>query len=296
MEKSEKTNPSNRNYNTISPSAISLLLKKGLTNIPYARQVAEMLVYPENYNPDFSIKDFRFWARVVHFESRYWSIDQLLTDIPVKNILEISSGFSFRGLETIKQSGFHYIDTDLPDVIAQKKIFIKSLQNEPCNSGSKLEILPLNALDEIQFYETVNRFPKGEIVIVNEGLLMYLDNSEKEKLCSIIYKILQERGGYWITADIYIKGQIEKLDLIRDEKEKQFFEEHQIEEKRFDSFEVAEAFFKKVGFTIDKEAQPDRSKLSSLKYLIERATEEELAKLKTRDKIQATWRLKVTSK
>jgi hypothetical protein len=43
-----------------------------------------------------------------------------------------------------------------------------------------LETLPLNALDEAQFAETVGRFPQGEIVIVNEGLLMYL-NTEKNK-------------------------------------------------------------------------------------------------------------------
>jgi hypothetical protein len=42
--------------------------------------------------------------------------------------------------------------------------------------------------------------------------------------------------------------------------------------------QAAESFFKKVGFTIDKEAHPYRSKLSSLKYLIESATREELIK------------------
>jgi hypothetical protein len=41
--------------------------------------------------------------------------------LPIKNILELSSGFSFRGLETTKQKGFYYIGTDLPDVIATKK-------------------------------------------------------------------------------------------------------------------------------------------------------------------------------
>ena len=51
-----------------------------------------------------------------------------------------------------------------------------------------MEILPLNALDEEKFNEVVSHFPPGEIVIVNEGLLMYLNNEEKQKLCSIIHK------------------------------------------------------------------------------------------------------------
>lgn len=289
------TNSFDRNFNTISPSAKSLLLMKGYTNIPFARQAAELIVYPEIYNPDFNRKDFGFWARVVHFESRYWSISQLISELSIKNILELSSGYSFRGLEMMSKEGFNYIDTDLPDLIAVKKDLVNALTNGNHFKTSTLETLPLNALDETQFENTVNRFPKGEIIIVNEGLLMYLNNNEKEKLCGIIYNILKERGGYWITADIYIKGEIEKLNLIRDEKEKRFFEDHQIEEKRFDSFETAESFFWKAGFTIDKEFQPDRSKLSSLKYLIENSKPEELYKLKGRNKIQTTWRLRVSN-
>ena len=135
----------NRDFNTISPSAKSLLLMKGHTNIPFARQAAELILYPEKFNPDFSYKNVSFWARVLHFENRYWTIDQLLADLPIKNILELSSGFSFRGLETTKKGGYHYIDTDLPDVIAVKKNIITSLtqSNSGFNEAGKLEILPL---------------------------------------------------------------------------------------------------------------------------------------------------------
>ena len=289
----QNTQQTDRNYSTISPSARSLLLMKGLTNIPFARQVAEMMNYPEKYVPDFKKKDISLWARVVHFENRYWSVDQLLKGLPFKNILELSSGFSFRGLEIVKQPGFHYIDTDLADVITEKNRFIKTLQNNEINPKSKLEILPLNALDEKQFEETVKRFPEGEIVIVNEGLLMYLNMDEKEKLCGIIHQILKKHGGYWITADIYIKKEFKKLDLKLDEKTKAFFKEHNIEENKFESFKAAEAFFKKVGFIIDKEAEADRLKLSSLKYLMKSANLFQLFKMRKASKIQTTWRLQV---
>ena len=166
MEERKQNNSPQRNYTTISPSAKELLLMKGLTNIPFARQAAELITLPEPYTPDTTKKDVIFWARVVHFENRYWSIDQLLTELPVKNILEISSGFSFRGLETVKQNGYHYIDTDLPDIIETKQRFMQALGNG--NQPGKLEILPLNALDSRQFDEVVSHFPKGELAIVNE--------------------------------------------------------------------------------------------------------------------------------
>src|SRR4051812_26501287 len=108
----QTSNSDHRNYNTISPSAKSLLLMKGLTNIPYARRAAELMVDPEKYVPDFSQHESAYWARVVHFEYRYWSIDLLLNELPIKNVLELSSGFSFRGLAAVKQHDLHYIDTD----------------------------------------------------------------------------------------------------------------------------------------------------------------------------------------
>lgn len=286
-------NSINHNFNSISPSAKSLLLMKGHTNIPFARQTAELIVFPEKYNPDFTKKDMTFWARTLHFENRYWSIDQLLSDLPVKNILELSSGFSFRGLETVKQKGFHYIDTDLPDVVEMKKKFITALKNDSINIKGKLELIPLNALDENQFHEIVNRFPEGEIAIVNEGLLMYLDTNEKEKLCSIIREILKERGGYWITADIYIKNKKENLNLKIDKKTKEFFEQHSIEDKKFENFEDAEAFFTRMGFQIDKEADVKRSGLSSLKYLLKSATLKQLFEFRKAGKTQASWRLRI---
>jgi O-methyltransferase involved in polyketide biosynthesis len=282
-----------QNFNTISPSAKWLLYMKGHTAIPFARQTAELMKYPEKFVPDYKTRDLTFWARTVHFESRYWSIDQLLNDLPVKNILEISSGFSFRSLEKAKEKGIHYIDTDLPDVIDTKKVFIISLQNESVKLQGKLELLPMNALDEIRFREIVDRFPDGEITIVNEGLLMYLDTREKEKLCRIIRNILKERGGYWITADIYLKNKLNKLELKVDDKTQEFFEQHNIEENRFESFKEAETFFKSMGFIVDKEAKIHRSQLTSLKYLMKCLTLNQLLKFRKAGKIQTTWRLRI---
>ncbi len=285
-------NINNRNFNTISPSAKSLLLMKGYTNIPFARQAAE-LMHPGKFNPDFSGKDINFWARVVHFEKRYWSIDQLLSDLPVKNILELSSGFSFRGLEIAKEEGFYYIDTDLPDVIAAKKDFIEALKIDGFKMKGILELLPLNALDDKQFHRVAGRFPDGKIVIVNEGLLMYFDKNEKEKLCGIIYNLLKERGGYWITSDIYIKNKQEKSGLKIEDKTREFYEQHNIEEKKFESFEEARAFFNMMGFKIDKEANVRRTKLSSMKHFLNNASAEQLLKIRSSVKIQATWRLRI---
>jgi O-methyltransferase involved in polyketide biosynthesis len=293
MEETDKTDLAGRDFNTISPSAKSLLLMKGHTNIPFAKQTAELVMYPEKYTPDFNLRDRTFWARVSHFESRYWSINQLLSGLPVKNILELSSGYSFRCLEKVQEGDFHYIDTDLPNMTAVKKDIVSALQKEGAAVKGKLEILPLNALDETNFREVISHFPKGEVVIVNEGLLMYLDTDEKEKLCGIIRSILQERGGYWITADVYLKNKMDKLDLKLDKRTQDFFDKHKIEENRFNSFNEAELFFNKAGFVIDKEAQINRSQLTALKYLRKSTSLLQLFKMSRAGKVHTTWRLKL---
>ena len=282
----------NRDFSSISPSARWLLLMKGYTNIPFARKVAELLEYPNKYIPDLKKRDYTLWASAFHFESRYWSIDQLLKDLTIKNILELSSGYSFRSLEYTMQKGVHYIDTDLPDVIATKKEFVNSLTKDGFNTNGKLELLPLNALDENNFHEIIGHFSQGEVAIVNEGLLTFLDKQEKEKLCSIVHDILMERGGYWITADIYIKNKQPKLGFQYGEKIKEFYEQQNTEGNSFENFEEAEMFFKDMGFVIDKEAKIKYSEMSSFKYLMKSLTLRQLFKLRSTGKIQATWRLK----
>ena len=282
----------NRDFSSISPSAKWLLLWKGYTNIPFAREVAELLEYPNKYIPDFKKRDYTFWASTIGLENRYWSIDQLLNDLAIKNILELSSGYSFRSLEYTQQKAVHYIDTDLPDVIATKKEFMNSLKKDKLNTKGKLELLPLNALDKNNFLEIIGHFPQGEVAIVNEGLLTYLVKQEKEKLCSIIHDILMERGGYWITADIHLKNKEAKLGLTFNDEIKKFNEQQNTEDNSFESFKEAEMFFIDMGFVIDKKAKIKYSDLSSFKYLIKSLTLRQLFKLRSAGKIQATWRLK----
>ena len=250
------------------------------------------MVLPEKYEPNFNYRDFQFSARVVHFENRYWSIDQLLQDLPIKNILEISAGFSFRGLAAVAQDGIHYIDTDLPEVTASKKRIIEAIHPQPINPKSKYEVLSLNVLDKREFDKIVSRFPSGEpIVIVNEGLLMYLSTAEKKRLCGIIRKILNQQGGYWITADIYIKGRVNNPDMQMEDNLAKFFEKHRIREQMFESFEKAEAFFAEQGFIVSKKATRDPERLSTLQYLIQNSTPKQLATLQKTSKIQETWRM-----
>lgn len=281
-----------KNYSSISPTAKLLLLSKGYTDIPFAKETAELISRPDVYTLQPETIDITAAMRMVHFELRYKSIDQLLAGLDIHNILELSSGFSFRGLSAVQHQPVTYIDTDLPELIATKQQMAAELQKGQHTEG-KLEIMPLNALDEAAFIAIVNKFPPGELAIVNEGLLMYLDLEEKKKLCSIIRNVLKERGGYWITADVYVKMRDSYPQMAANDDLEKYLEQHKVEEKKFDSFEQAETFFNEQGFVVDKEAEEDYMAMGSIKYVIANLTPEQLANPGKPPRIQATWRLKL---
>jgi hypothetical protein len=282
---------------TISPSAYALLKMKSTTGIPYAREAAALLESAASANLDSTADPVEYWTRVMHFESRYWSINQLLADQTPTNILEISSGFSFRGLDLSNKKPVYYIDTDLPNIITGKQKFIDAFTAESAAAASAAplghyELQPLNVLDPVAFEEVINKFPPGPLTIVNEGLLVYLDDNQKSQLCANIRKALLTRGGAWITADIYIK----RKDPENEKSNapwRQWSHKHQLEEKKFESFHAAEAFFKSQGFNVEKEATPDYSGLTSFSQFLKTAGEQALNELRRpgKPRLHATWRL-----
>lgn len=239
-----------KDFNTISPSATALLFLKSFTQIPFMKEAANLISAPA----DSAEKSPLFHARVQHFENRYYSIDHMLLPTGITNILELSSGYSFRGLDIAGKKAVHYIDTDLEDVIDRKKQFVNRLQQGPLQGH--LDLKALNVLDEQQFNAIVHSFPEGPVAIVNEGLLMYLNLEEKKQLAATIHNVLKTRGGCWITADIYIPSPPDAKQY-QSERQRRFFNFHKVEENKFASFEAAGNFFDEAGFSIKKEPADD---------------------------------------
>lgn len=282
-----------KDFSTVSPSAKSLLLMKAYTNIPYAKEAAELLQGPEVFGLNFDQKDFWFWIRVMHFESRYRSIDQLMQQTENGNILELSSGYSFRSIaRCAERKDIHYIDTDLPEVVEQKQRMIDELKLRQKAKG-KFELLPLNVLEPAAFQAIIARFEDGPITIVNEGLLMYLNTGEKKQICKLIHDVLKERGGCWITADIYVQRSAEmQAALPQSKSETAFFEQHYIEQNKFASYDAAKAFFEEMGFEVIQEAVTDYASLSVMPQLMKVLPEEVRNSKEPPPKVQATWMLK----
>ena len=144
-------NAESRDYNSISPSAEYLVRLKGFTRIPFAKAAAAILVNPAEPagKHPFSDEDRKaFYKRLLHFENRYWTVERLLRQTNPQNILEISSGYSFRGLDWCFRQPVHFIDTDLPDLVAAKSRLIDPLvSGKRAAMMGRFELLPLNVME-----------------------------------------------------------------------------------------------------------------------------------------------------
>ncbi|WP_205502256.1 class I SAM-dependent methyltransferase [Rufibacter psychrotolerans] len=282
----------NRDYTTISPSAAALLLLKAQTQLPYAREAARLLFTLQELEDSFDRTHFGAWASVVHFEHRYATVQQLILESGLHQLLELSSGFSFRGQALVQQGHVrHCIDTDLPDLIEKKAQLCEDLHLQ-FPAGSRLELQALDVMDRAQFLATVDRFAPGPLAIVTEGLLVYLSRLEREQLCQTIRAVLQARGGCWITSDIYLQHAFVQRGTQQANAWEAFFRQEGVPDQLFTSFEEAEQFFYANGLVVDKVAAPAYDTLSAVPNLLAVATEPQLQALRTGGQIQATWRLR----
>ena len=238
-----------RDYSTISPSAKSLLLMKAQSTIAFAKEAAALLfgdIVPEELGDAAQIAGAK--SRLRHFEARYRSLDILLEEAGCSRVLEIGAGLSFRGLELARTRDTFYLDTDLPEIVALKAELVAKMHPAPLTGTLRLQAL--NALDSAAFRAAIEDVPAGPIAIANEGLLPYLDQEEKTRLAENVRSALRDRGGVWLTADVYVRHQKGAAPTVGYGRSRKFLEQHRVEENKFSDWEAAEKFFTMNGFSV----------------------------------------------
>ncbi|MEI9942553.1 MAG: class I SAM-dependent methyltransferase [Pseudomonadota bacterium] len=238
-----------RDYSTISPSALSLLLMKSGSSIAFAKQAAALLwndAVPDELAHAMTAENAR--RRLRHFENRYRSLDRLLLSAGCLNVLEFGSGLSFRGLELARTGPTHYVDTDLPALAALKAELVARLHPAPL--AGTLRVQALDALDGEAFESTVASIPDGPLAIANEGLLVYLDEDEKARLAANVRAALTARGGRWLTADVYLRNPGGSAPTVGYGRSRAFIDAHRVEQNKFSDFAAAERFFHDAGFEV----------------------------------------------
>lgn len=136
-------------------------------------------------------------AGIVNMEARFKTVTKLAEESRRSAVVDLPCGYTPRAIQ-MSRKGLRFIGLDLPATIAEAEPAIMSLI-EPNDQ----KFVKFSAVDATNYasLKAALKDETGEVCITTEGLLMYFTDSETGVLCDNIRRILEERGGVWITTD-----------------------------------------------------------------------------------------------
>jgi len=207
-------------FNTISMTAAFVAYWRQYTDIPFAKDVAELIDASKQIETFLSTHEItrdeiRWYAPL--FEIRYKSVEELIRRSGITQVIELASGLSFRGLVLAQDPDISYVETDLEELTKEKRVLASTLKERySLTMNCNFRLSAANALDNYQLHDAIDHFKKDQAVaVVNEGLLPYLTMNEMETVTGNIKGILEQFGGIWITPDFSFKENYTEVSAQR---------------------------------------------------------------------------------
>jgi O-methyltransferase involved in polyketide biosynthesis len=267
--------PSQSKFDKISPTALMVAYARAFTDIPYTKDLSR-LVNAQSVVENLLGQKLEQVAEIaILIESRYRAINQVLKDYLTKNIsnpqlIELASGLLPRGMVMSQDLDVTFIESDLPLMISQKTSLVKELVGDRPN----LHFIPIDiASKSNQLTACAKYLRKNEpIIILCEGLLMYLSHPQKHQVFNHIRELLQNYGGVWITSDFVTVEAINRRRLICPNLEKisqmvSRLSDRPIADTYFQNSEEIEDFIANQGFKCDRTPVLDLIHLDQLTCL-----------------------------
>ncbi|KAB8315174.1 class I SAM-dependent methyltransferase [Tolypothrix campylonemoides VB511288] len=186
-------------YDKIIHTAFMVSKARQLTDIPYAKELAQLVEAQGLVELSGSQNQDKSALLTARVEARYKAINQVMAQYQIGQVLELASGLLPRGLFMSCDPNITFIESDLPRMIRCKQQLVEQLVGERPN----LHFLSIDATSRpSQFFKSVELLKVGQpIIILCEGLLTHLNMAEKQLVCANIREMLQQYGGVWITPD-----------------------------------------------------------------------------------------------
>jgi len=231
---------------------------RAFSDIPYAADIADLvraraafdqLLRHHTLRPE----DLTFYAP--YFEARHKSIGAMIARTRIGQVLELAAGLTPRGLQLTADPRYYVVETDLDEIIAEKRTLLAGLQRRhKLDVRNNHRLAAANALDLDQLLAATNYFKSSQrLLIVHEGLLQYLSSSETEHVARNIHHLLGRFGGMWITPDFSLKSDsahasdAQKLfrRIIAEATDRTLYN------NAFDSIEHLREYFRGLGFQVE---------------------------------------------
>ncbi|HEU5046281.1 MAG TPA: class I SAM-dependent methyltransferase [Rickettsiales bacterium] len=239
-------------HSKISITAKLVAYARQFTDIPFAKFVSEHIGAGEAFNfiiRDYSLDSDMLKEYAVMLEARYKSTVHLIAQSGIKQVLELASGFSLRGLAMLRDPQMVYVESDLEDLNREKTKLVEQLRSEfPHEAYDRHKIVTANALDMEQLRNACQHFQRNQpLIIVHEGLMHYFSAAERDLLTQHIRTLLSEfSGGFWMTPDFVFKAEARKISEARKRLRQALsgLTDRNMYEAAFDSEERLQEFFK----------------------------------------------------
>ncbi len=248
-----------RDYSKISLTAKLTAYMRQFTDIPFAKDVAKVVRARKAFDQllhgrNISLDDLLWYAPIL--EARYKSIGEMIKRSGARQVLELASGLSLRGLAATNDEHITYIETDLDDITQEKKTLIAEIVRlHRLPARPNFHLVAANALELDSLHAAIEgKFHPGEpIAVVQEGLLQYLTATETEKVAVNIRALLEKFGGVWITPDLTLTAdatdvteqQRQVRELVADATEVTMYN------NAFTNTEHLNNYFNRLGFQVE---------------------------------------------
>jgi len=241
----------NIGYESISSTAWTVAHRRTFTDISYSQEIFDEFQRILLDQGSSEIPEELVSPQIApQIEARYKLVSRLIKENSIRQVLEIATGLSPRGLEMTNDPTVEYVEVDLPTMMSHKKKIVGAL-----GSKGNLHLEIGNALDLDSLKAAVAILDQTRpLGIVHEGLLRYFNFDEKAKIARNIHYLLELFGGVWITPDITLKT---VLNVASTEDRNQIEKVGQliginIDGNRFENVEAAQKFFEELDFTIER--------------------------------------------
>lgn len=235
-------------------------------DIPFAAEAAALIGADEAFEE--LVRDHRldreqltFYAPM--FEARYKSVTELIRKSGVTQVLELACGYSLRGLDLTQDPAVRYVETDLPGVVATKRrLFDLLRERHGIAPGPGHVLAAADALDVDQLRAASTSLDRSKpVIVLCEGLLLYLTRHETERLASNVHALLGEVGGRWITPDFVVRAWSPELpsERARLREAVSGITQRQLDASSFEDESALTTFLERAGFAATTHRQVDET-------------------------------------
>ena len=185
--------------NPVSKTAITTLAQRAAAGYEKAAEILKRLDVDMEYYKNSAVTDERIRnVGILIHELRHVAMNRTIEETGIDNIFDLPCGYSQRVFEML-ELGKTYVGGDLPAVINS---FVPVVNEMLTDEEKKRGAFKVTDATSYESLEKAVAHLDGPICIPMEGLTVYLNKEEKARLISNMKRLLTQKGGCWLAADV----------------------------------------------------------------------------------------------